>query len=117
MSSVEKPVVDQSQNTKDSMSTSETVENTTFRSYNKVHNTSHNTTANKTQVNLQNDKDNLQGLSSHVAQNAKARGIAGNEGLNGDGVIEDLPTEHGGQSGPEPTRYGDWEKKGRCTDF
>lgn len=27
------------------------------------------------------------------------------------------PTEHGGQPGLEPTRYGDWEKKGRCTDF
>ncbi len=27
------------------------------------------------------------------------------------------PTEHGGQTGPEPTRYGDWEKGGRCTDF
>jgi hypothetical protein len=25
--------------------------------------------------------------------------------------------EVGGQSGPEPTRYGDWEKNGRCTDF
>lgn len=27
------------------------------------------------------------------------------------------PAEIGGQSGPEPTRYGDWEKNGRCTDF
>lgn len=27
------------------------------------------------------------------------------------------PREIGGQSGPEPTRYGDWEKNGRCTDF
>lgn len=27
------------------------------------------------------------------------------------------PTETGGPSGLEPTRYGDWEKKGRCTDF
>lgn len=25
--------------------------------------------------------------------------------------------EIGGQRGPEPTRYGDWESKGRCTDF
>jgi hypothetical protein len=25
--------------------------------------------------------------------------------------------EIGGQKGPEPTRYGDWEKGGRCTDF
>lgn len=28
-----------------------------------------------------------------------------------------LPKEIGGPSGPEPTRYGDWEQKGRCTDF
>lgn len=26
-------------------------------------------------------------------------------------------TEIGGRSGPEPTRYGDWEKDGKCTDF
>lgn len=25
--------------------------------------------------------------------------------------------EIGGQKGPEPTRYGDWEQNGRCTDF
>ena len=25
--------------------------------------------------------------------------------------------EIGGPSGPEPTRYGDWERNGRCTDF
>jgi hypothetical protein len=27
------------------------------------------------------------------------------------------PREHGGREGPEPTRYGDWEKNGRCIDF
>jgi hypothetical protein len=27
------------------------------------------------------------------------------------------PTEIGGPSGPEPTRYGDWEKKGIISDF
>ncbi|MDR9433569.1 MAG: DUF1674 domain-containing protein [Spiribacter sp.] len=25
--------------------------------------------------------------------------------------------EIGGAPGPEPTRYGDWERNGRCTDF
>jgi hypothetical protein len=25
--------------------------------------------------------------------------------------------ELGGPSGPEPTRYGDWERKGICVDF
>lgn len=27
------------------------------------------------------------------------------------------PIEIGGPTGPEPTRYGDWERKGRCIDF
>jgi len=25
--------------------------------------------------------------------------------------------EIGGPKGPEPTRYGDWERNGRCSDF
>lgn len=27
------------------------------------------------------------------------------------------PGEVGGRNGPEPTRFGDWESKGRATDF
>jgi len=27
------------------------------------------------------------------------------------------PVEIGGRDGPEPTRFGDWEKAGRCIDF
>lgn len=27
------------------------------------------------------------------------------------------PKEIGGREGPEPVRYGDWEKGGRCIDF
>ncbi|MGH8510848.1 MAG: DUF1674 domain-containing protein [Gammaproteobacteria bacterium] len=27
------------------------------------------------------------------------------------------PKEIGGPGGPEPTRYGDWERRGRCIDF
>ena len=29
----------------------------------------------------------------------------------------DLPLELGGRNGPEPTRFGDWEKKGIASDF
>ncbi len=47
-------------------------------------------------------------LPKHVAQNA----IAPNHDL-----PSTKPTESGGQAGLDPTRYGDWEKKGRCTDF
>ncbi|MEM7251474.1 MAG: DUF1674 domain-containing protein [Pseudomonadota bacterium] len=30
---------------------------------------------------------------------------------------EGKPREIGGFDGPEPTRFGDWEHNGRCTDF
>ena len=29
----------------------------------------------------------------------------------------DRPKEIGGRGGLDPTRYGDWEKSGRCIDF
>lgn len=29
----------------------------------------------------------------------------------------ELPKELGGRKGPEPVRYGDWEKKGLAIDF
>jgi len=31
--------------------------------------------------------------------------------------VQPAVPEIGGPKGPEPTRYGDWEKGGRCTDF
>jgi hypothetical protein len=31
--------------------------------------------------------------------------------------IEPLSVEQGGPAGPEPTRFGDWERNGRCIDF
>jgi len=30
---------------------------------------------------------------------------------------QDLPEELGGRDGPEPIRFGDWEKKGIASDF
>ncbi|HXY99149.1 MAG TPA: DUF1674 domain-containing protein [Stellaceae bacterium] len=35
----------------------------------------------------------------------------------GTGDAKPPPREIGGPKGPEPTRYGDWERNGRCTDF
>jgi hypothetical protein len=32
-------------------------------------------------------------------------------------VAADPPPEIGGPSGPDPTRYGDWERKGIAVDF
>ena len=32
-------------------------------------------------------------------------------------VPPETKDEVGGPSGPEPTRFGDWEVNGRCSDF
>jgi len=32
-------------------------------------------------------------------------------------IKPELSKEINGRPGPEPTRYGDWEKNGRCIDF
>jgi hypothetical protein len=32
-------------------------------------------------------------------------------------IQKPMPKEIGGPKGPEPTRYGDWEVNGRCSDF
>lgn len=32
-------------------------------------------------------------------------------------AAEQTPPEHGGPEGPEPTRYGDWERRGIAVDF
>ena len=32
-------------------------------------------------------------------------------------TLNPLPTEIGGRDGPEPVRFGDWEKKGLAVDF
>jgi hypothetical protein len=34
-----------------------------------------------------------------------------------DAAAASLPKEIGGRKGPEPVRFGDWEKKGLASDF
>ncbi len=41
----------------------------------------------------------------------------GSKAKTGTPPITPKPKEIGGPSGPEPTRYGDWERKGICYDF
>merc|ERR1712063_249350 len=41
----------------------------------------------------------------------------GDEGSAEDVIINANTGEVGGPKGPEPTRYGDWERKGRVSDF
>lgn len=55
---------------------------------------------------------NLQPLvvqDAHVAEQAKRKGVPSADSKAG--------KEIGGPKGLEPTRYGDWESKGRCYDF
>ena len=59
----------------------------------------------------------------------KTSGDTGADGKAGDNAADaakdantrpdgsDMPREINGPKGPEPTRYGDWEQKGRCSDF
>jgi hypothetical protein len=56
-------------------------------------------------------------VKAHIAEAAK-RALAEAEvrRLNQQ-ADEKHPAERGGQAGPEPTRYGDWEKKGIIADF
>ena len=48
---------------------------------------------------------------------AAARALAEAEARRAAAKALDLPPELGGRDGPEPVRYGDWEKKGIAIDF
>ncbi len=45
------------------------------------------------------------------------RALAEAEARRAAAVAQSQAKEEGGPSGPEPTRYGDWERKGIATDF
>lgn len=49
-----------------------------------------------------------------AAQRALGEARARREALD---AAAKLPTELGGRDGPEPVRYGDWEKQGLAIDF
>ena len=51
---------------------------------------------------------------SPAAQRALAEAEARRRALRDPG---ETPKEEGGRDGPEPTRYGDWEKGGLAVDF
>ena len=51
-------------------------------------------------------------------QEAAARALAeAQERRAADAAAEREPKEIGGRDGPNPTRFGDWEKKGVAVDF
>lgn len=48
---------------------------------------------------------------------AAQRALAEAEARRAAGDKASPPKEYGGRDGPEPVRYGDWEKKGIAVDF
>jgi hypothetical protein len=48
---------------------------------------------------------------------AGERALAEAKIRNANAVKTNPPPEHDGPKGPEPTRYGDWERKGLVSDF
>ncbi len=50
-------------------------------------------------------------------EEAAARALAEAESRRKASSPPDLPPEFGGRDGPEPTRFGDWEKDGIISDF
>ncbi|MCK5444527.1 MAG: DUF1674 domain-containing protein [Rhodospirillaceae bacterium] len=52
-----------------------------------------------------------------MTQDAKPKGPEKNKAVPPKSETPKPVAETGGPKGPEPTRYGDWEQKGRCTDF
>ena len=48
---------------------------------------------------------------------AAARALAEAKARQDAAQAEARPKELGGRDGPEPTRYGDWERKGLISDF
>lgn len=56
--------------------------------------------------------DGENGKIVEVVENVEAGEVASERGQ------QTLPKEVGNKpKGPEPTRYGDWERAGRCSDF
>ena len=53
---------------------------------------------------------------SRVREREGARRVSDGKGEGQPPAAKKVP-ETGGPAGPEPTRYGDWERKGRCIDF
>lgn len=48
---------------------------------------------------------------------AAARALEEAEARRRAGVAPERPPEIGGRDGPEPVRFGDWERKGIAVDF
>ena len=59
-------------------------------------------------------KKNIENSRTKSASSLKNKKSTKNKGKK---FANNAVSETGGPKGPEPTRYGDWEQNGRCTDF
>jgi len=60
--------------------------------------------------------ETIKTTNSHESQvTPRNDGINDNAENKSSGVVREK--EIGGRDGPDPTRFGDWEKAGRCIDF
>jgi len=59
------------------------------------------------------DRSSLPPAAQRALAEADARRKAAEDGAQD----SELPVEHGGRKGPEPVRFGDWERKGIAIDF
>jgi len=62
-----------------------------------------------------NTSETVSSSASHDAQKETSK--SNHIDLKTNSQPSDKKREYGGRSGPNPTRYGDWESKGRCVDF
>lgn len=58
-----------------------------------------------------------EGSGPALSDSGEAVSVTGPEGALKEPEGKTRPKEIGGPQGPEPTRYGDWERNGRCSDF
>jgi hypothetical protein len=63
--------------------------------------------------------DDASVLQADADVNTEANNQKSRDGTSRDSsyTSKDVTREVGGPKGPEPTRYGDWERGGRCSDF
>ena len=52
-----------------------------------------------------------------IIKKEKINNLIQNKSMSAKKTVKVEIKEIGGSEGPEPTRYGDWEKAGRCSDF
>ena len=67
-----------------------------------------------------NKKNSVTGVAERKTEKSwsgSADGGGGGTAAAAGDLEQKMPAEVNGPKGPEPTRYGDWEQKGRCTDF